>query len=772
MEIEAVTSALGNFMHGAVIITKASQDPSDNTIVWSNKAFTRLTGRQSSEVIGKTPKILTGANTCKNTLERIHTKIMSGAPVHELILNYTLNGDEIWVDLDIHPIKDDDGRLCYWVEIRRDVTEQVQINEQMEAMNRKLSLCIEGGNIGAWEWDIVTGEVDYSEKNYELLGHHVDSHADNAWFDWWEEKVHKDDIASLKAALDNHIKTDTPYDITYRIRHKNGEWFWWRSIGRANRDKNGVALTMSGVNIDVTEIKKAQAEAEKTNQLKSEFLANMSHEIRTPLNGILGMSQLLERTEISEKQKQYIERINSSGASLLGIINDVLDISKIETGVLELETENFDLNQVMRQAADTIAGPAEQKGLAVNLALDTPPNLNVSGDMNRLRQVLVNLAGNAVKFTDHGAVTLKATLRLDGVEFRITDTGPGIPKSQQEAIFKRFVQGDGSSTRKHGGTGLGLAIAKDLVALMGGTLKVESQEGKGASFFFILSFDEAVDATNTAPTDQRDHAPMPRHSIDAKIRMLVAEDNLVNREIIRATFDDVENVHMEFAENGQEAITHLNHSIFDLVLMDINMPILTGDEAIRIIRKHDTPYTQIPIFVLTADANQEHRQLYIDDGADDCVIKPLNLDDLTRTINLFLKTPDRESSLDIALSMLKRRLTAKEKKNREERVPCQIDAEIESEGGIRIPCTVENLSSAGAGLTLQDERELRSSFRIFLKGMDFSLLSRLAWQRKDKAGVEFLMFADGFQKKRIRRALKAIKNTDCNSENSSETDAA
>ncbi len=758
LTLDSVTSALGDVMRDSVLILSADvMHRPGMRILWCNKAFTEMTGYKADEVLGKSPRLLQGQRTCPEANGRIKDALRRFEPVRERLLNYTKSGEEFWIELDIRPITDAAGKCRFFVAIQRDVTEQVRISQEMELMHNKLSLCFEGGNIGAWEWNFETDTVEYSAKNYELLGYQPGEYAKQNQLSWWEDKIHRDDIERIHEAMNSHMKRDTPYDETYRIQDTSGNWRWWRSIGRALRHENGVAISMSGVNIDVTALKDLQDKAERANRLKSEFLANMSHEIRTPLNGILGMSQLLEQTALNEKQEKYIGRINASGSALLDIINDVLDISKIETGVLELVEECFVVQHVVQQAYEAVAGLAENKGLTIETDIDLPDELEANGDPKLLRQVLVNLTGNAVKFTETGRVLISARLENGGVRFSVDDTGPGIAPAYHESIFGRFVQGDGSSTRQHGGTGLGLTIAKDLVALMGGELKVESDIGQGATFYFVLPMTSAtLEEQITLPHEES--IKELKEATDAlTLRVLLAEDNIVNQEIIQEVFSSVPSIDIITVENGQEAINELGNGRFDLVLMDINMPVLSGSDAIKIIRASDANHSTIPIFVLTADASMENREKYIAMGADDCLLKPVNLGDLTRTLNIFLKQPDVAEGIEKTLSKLKRRLTNPVDEQRaDDRVPCDVKAEILIDGRNSLQCQLSDLSPGGAKLSLPESTPLPLNFRLKISHEDLSLLVRLAWQRGGEAGVEFMMFKDGFQRRKISNLLVSV----------------
>ena len=541
-----------------------------------------------------------------------------------------------WVRTDKVPYTDSDGNDFIFV-AAIDITDQINDRNKLKESEERYQLAIAGASDGVWDWDINSDKVHYSPRNFQMLGDVVRDTADS--YQWCIDRLHPDDIPAINAALVEHLKNDTEYDVKYRIMHNDGSWRWWRSRGKAVRDSDGRATRMIGINSDVTELVKAQIRAENANEAKSRFLANVSHEIRTPLNGVLGMAQALKRTKLDNDQLHQINTVVQSGETLSSVLNDILDISKIEASELRLEARDIDLRALIQSVLSLFKSTADQKGIRLIWRDELCTPLFVKADGVRLRQVLSNLVSNAIKFTNTGQVefalnfdrTTKACPTV--FEFSVTDTGIGISKSASAVIFEPFHQESSITTREFGGTGLGLTIAKSLTELMNGEIAVDSKEGEGTTFRLTIPLEISHDR-------QLDTVAMDADSEDATadktLKVLLAEDNEINQLVVKQLLTSI-NVELTVVQNGREALRLTSEEQFDLILMDVQMPTMDGLEATQRIRDRERVMEQeaTPLVMLTANVMEHQLSKYKAVGADGVIAKPINEQELFDSVRRF-----------------------------------------------------------------------------------------------------------------------------------------
>ncbi len=518
-----------------------------------------------------------------------------------------------------------------------DISDRKRFEAELLTLSNRHRLATETAQIGVWDYQITDNHLWWNEQMYQIYG--ISKEQFGADYQVWSHALHPDDKTRAENEILKAIQEEKPFDTQFRIIRPNGEVRDIRAAGILQRDEQGKLSNMIGVNFDVTLIKEservliqAKEAAESADQAKSEFLAVMSHEIRTPMNGVMGFASLLKNTTLTPDQKEYVEIIETSGKSLLILLNDILDLSKIEAGHLQIESIPEDLPALLRDIRVLFEPGAREKKLSLRteISLDIPVPLLL--DPTRVRQILQNLMSNAVKFTPQGQITLRVQVHpLSRTEFRIEieveDTGIGITPEVMAKLFKPFVQGDSSMTRNYGGTGLGLVISRKLCQLMGGDLVARSTPGVGSCF-------TATWLVRASEIQEGFHLESSRSKGVMPLSVLIAEDNAINQSLIRR-FADQLGYRSVIVENGREALDCLETETFDLILMDLQMPVMNGMEATREIRRLEKlrPTTKrVPVIALTANAMVNIRSECLEAGFDDFLAKPILIEALKETI--------------------------------------------------------------------------------------------------------------------------------------------
>ncbi|MBI1301927.1 MAG: response regulator [Alphaproteobacteria bacterium] len=535
---------------------------------------------------------------------------------------------------------------------------QRRAEESLKDTEDRFVLAVEGTEDGIFDWDIKNGKVFYSGRFFEMLGY--DRAAFTGSVEDSKELVHPDDIEGLWSCVEQYLKGElSEYRQEFRMKHSSGRWIWIQSRAKALYDKSGNAYRMVGAHTDITHMKKAQhklkaekKEAEEANRAKSEFLAHMSHEIRTPLTAINGIAEIFEKNNdnFNDKQKHLVSTLASSTASLKDLINDILDFSKIESGELELDEHGFNLDEVFQSVISMMSLKASEKGISFVFDYNDLKSFGFFGDDKRMRQILVNLINNAIKFTDHGGVTVKAEIEeRDGNDFlsiEVTDTGIGIAPENFDLVFERFKQADSSVSRKYGGSGLGLPISRSLARLMGGDIFLHSETDKGSTFTLLLPMKYADREENIQSTNDNSKLnDKIRSVLTGENKILVVEDYQGNVVVLSYILEEIDAA-FDVAKTGAEALKLWNKNHYDIVLMDIQMPEMDGFTATKEIRRieEQKKLERTPVIGMTAHALVGDKDKCIEAGMDSYLPKPIVEADLKREILKYLKQQNKKAA--------------------------------------------------------------------------------------------------------------------------------
>ncbi|MDM8550919.1 response regulator [Desulfobacterales bacterium HSG2] len=645
-------------------------------IIFANRQFESVVHAEKGTLIGKTIHEIFPDEVAEKIRVGDQDILNTGMPVKSEIV--FPRGDELCTYFLVKfPLRNAQKEIYAVAGIITDINERKQMEEALREKEKKYRLLAENASDLIWARDSELRFTYISPSLERLLGYKPDDLDDMEL----EDLLARFSIENIMNITDeSHVTEESEFSMSeslrfdQELRHKDGHTIWADTVLTCLYDEENELTGFLGVVRNISDRKKAEEklrkyaeeleiakqEAEDANRSKSEFLANMSHEIRTPMNAIIGMSDLVINSELDARQREYLNILRSSARYLLGLLNDILDFSKIEAGKLNIEDKPFRLKDFLQDIEDNFKSHVMQKDIAfvVEQAPDAP--LGLIGDPLRLRQVLINLIGNAFKFTEKGEICLRvrnqpppdsADAKNTVLHFAISDTGIGIPPDKTERLFDAFTQADSSTSRKYGGTGLGLAISQQLVLMMGGDgIAVESELGSGSTFSFTACFGLKDVKDIPEKFSVEENTPSMRN-VFQDVRLLLAEDNKANQIVAWEVLSQA-GFTVEIVENGLQAVEAVRNSDYAAVLMDVQMPKMDGLEATREIRNWEYPdcglkKSKVPIIAMTASAMMGDRERCLKAGMDDYVSKPIDKTELFRILEKWLSAPVRRSESDV-----------------------------------------------------------------------------------------------------------------------------
>jgi PAS domain S-box-containing protein len=644
-QIEASEKRFSNILSQSLIAIAILKGP-QMTITSANQAIIAIWGK-GNDVIGKSllevlPEIKD--QVFPTLLQKVY-ETGEHFVTNEIkcILNRNEKEEECYFNLVYQPYRDVDDTITGITILATEITEYVLAKKQIEEneeeqkkLAKHFKLATDSAQVGIWSLDIASLTLEWSTMHKKMWGY--DDQKENLTYSDWHSVIVPEDKEVAFQKIEESRLNHNVYEVDYRIARANdGEIVWIKSTGHYHYDEFGIAHTLTGVSIDISKQKKideelsqaiikaknATATAEHAVIAKQQFLSNMSHEIRTPMNAIIGFTNVLLKTDLSEKQTECLKAIQSSGDTLIVLINDILDLAKVDAGKMIFVNEPFKVSELLTGVVRLFETKVQESNLQLITEYDDRIPEIILGDSVRLHQILINLLSNAIKFTSEGNITINVNVKSSTkqkitIEFKVSDTGIGIPANKIDSIFENFEQAHVISANLYGGTGLGLAIVKQLVEKQGGTITVESKVDVGTTFSCILNFQKnTVDSMHNLEFEKINHDATKIK----KLKILVVEDVKLNQLLLRTILDDY-NFEWEIADNGQIAVEKLETNTYDIILMDLQMPIMNGFEATKHIR--NTMNLQIPIIALTADVTTVDVEKCKSIGMNDYISKPLD----------------------------------------------------------------------------------------------------------------------------------------------------
>lgn len=536
-----------------------------------------------------------------------------------------------WIVTRGRVLRDEQGQPVRFLGTMTDVTERRQLTEALAREKERLELATRISGLGVWEIDLADNTLR-ADARIHVLFDRAAVDAEPAG-EMWLSRAHPADRARVEAAWNHAVETCGVLDVEFRIMLRDARVRTLHVLAQVMADEHGTPVRVVGVSSDVTAareasetMRRAKEEAVAGQLAKSKFIASISHELRTPLNGIMVMTELMGESQLTESQREMVQLMRRSGNDLLVLIDDILDYSRFEAGRMRLAEAPFDVGDALEAVRQSLDVQARRKSLQLTLQSMVPSGTMALGDVQRLRQILTNLVGNAIKFTDTGSVLLWADARSEGEHTRLSievrDTGIGIPEEAQASLFQPFSQLDQRDQRRFGGSGLGLVISREIARAMGGEITVQSVPGRGSTFRAELSLSRAPEWMKSTPVVQPQ--PLPPGPPFRPLQLLMVEDNEANQRVGSLLLESLGHL-VTMAKNGREALQWLAHTRFDCVLMDCQMPGLDGFETTRRIRRGEAVLdANVPIIALTASGMAGERTRCLDAGMNDYALKPMN----------------------------------------------------------------------------------------------------------------------------------------------------
>jgi PAS domain S-box-containing protein len=626
----------------------------DQRLSYVSPSAARTLGYDSTSLVGSKVLDLVHPEDANAVSAWLRSSQSTAKPESMEFRLHSHGGEWVWMESDVRNLLSD-PKVQGLVLNARDVSERKRFTDELAESEQRFKLIAAASSDIFWDWDLVTNKVWWNDNLYKSFGYALEEIKPD--IESWTSRIHPEDAERVEQAISNVIKSGTvSYADEYRFRRGDGSYADILDRGEVLRDHSGKAVRMVGVMMDISRRKRTEQElqqskeaAEAASRSKSEFLANMSHEIRTPLNGVMGMTDLALETELTSEQREYLETVKLSADSLLTVINDILDFSKMEAGKIELEVLDFNLRDCVETTLKTLALRADEKNL--ELMCEVAPEIPelVRGDSNRLRQVILNLVGNAIKFTSAGEVSLKVHADAGGegknrmLHFTVSDTGIGISSEKLQLIFEPFTQADTSTTRKYGGTGLGLTISSRLVEMMGGKIWVESEVDRGTQFHFTA----LVEVADPKPIEVGTIAPP---EILRDVRVLVVDDNRTNRRILEGMLKLWE-MKPASVESGEEALAELAtaHEAgerYGLILTDMHMPGMDGFTLVERIRQKPE-LTAATIMMLTSAGHRGDAMRCQELGVAAYLLKPIRQSELREAIARSLGAAEEKGTIPL-----------------------------------------------------------------------------------------------------------------------------